>query len=265
MIRLENIKKVFHEGTVNENTALRSINLTVLEGDFITIVGSNGAGKSTLFNTISGSFSPTSGQIFFNNENVTRMAEYQRAKYIGRIFQDPLLGTASNMSLEDNMMICNKKGFKGLRVSLNSKMRERFSNELKLLQMGLEERMEHNLSLFSGGQRQALTLLMTVLSNPALILLDEHTAALDPKNAAMVLELTDKFISERKLTAMMITHNMSQAIKYGNRILMMHKGEIILDISGEEKKNLTVEGLVKKFYDVKHEELTNDEVLLSHE
>ncbi|PKL16106.1 MAG: ABC transporter ATP-binding protein [Spirochaetae bacterium HGW-Spirochaetae-5] len=259
MIRLENIKKVFHEGTVNENTALRSINLTVSKGDFITIVGSNGAGKSTLFNTISGSFSPTGGQIFFNNENVTRMAEYQRAKYIGRIFQDPLLGTASNMSLEDNMMICNKKGFKGLRVSLNSKMRERFRDELKLLQMGLEERMEHNLSLFSGGQRQALTLLMTVLSNPALILLDEHTAALDPKNAAMVLELTDKFISERKLTAMMITHNMSQAIKYGNRILMMHKGEIILDISGEEKKNLTVEGLVKKFYDV------NDEVLLSHE
>jgi putative ABC transport system ATP-binding protein len=265
MIRLENIKKVFHEGTVNENTALRSINLTVKEGDFITIVGSNGAGKSTLFNTISGSFAPTKGQIFFNNENVTRMAEFQRAKFIGRIFQDPLLGTASNMSLEDNMMICNRKGFKGLKVSLNSKMRVRFRDELKLLQMGLEDRMEHNLSLFSGGQRQALTLLMTVLSNPALILLDEHTAALDPKNAAMVLELTDKFISERKLTAMMITHNMSQAIKYGNRILMMHKGEIILDISGEEKKNLTVEGLVKKFYDVKHEEMTNDEVLLSHE
>jgi len=265
MIRLENIKKVFHEGTVNENTALKKINLTVKEGDFITIVGSNGAGKSTLFNTISGSFSPTNGQIFFNNENVTRMPEYRRAEFIGRIFQDPLLGTASNMSLEDNMMICNKKGFKGLRVSLNSRMRERFRNELKLLQMGLEDRMEHNLQLFSGGQRQALTLLMTVLSNPSLILLDEHTAALDPKNAAMVLELTDRFIRERKLTAMMITHNMSQAIKFGNRILMMHKGEIILDISGEEKKSLTVEGLVKKFYNVKHELLTNDEVLLSHE
>ena len=265
MIRLENIKKVFHEGTVNENTALKSINLRVKEGDFITIVGSNGAGKSTLFNTISGSFSPAGGQIFFNDENVTRMPEYMRAKFIGRIFQDPLLGTASNMSLEDNMMICNKKGFKGLKISLNSKMRERFRDELKQLEMGLEDRMEHNLQLFSGGQRQALTLLMTVLSNPALILLDEHTAALDPKNAAMVLELTDKFISERKLTAMMITHNMSQAIKYGNRILMMHKGEIILDISGEEKKNLTVEGLVKKFYDVKREVLTNDEVLLSHE
>jgi len=265
MIRLENIKKVFNERTVNENTALRSINLSVKEGDFITIVGSNGAGKSTLFNAIAGSFPPSSGQIFFNNESVTNMPEYKRARFVGRIFQDPLLGTASNMSLEDNMMICSKKGFKGLKISLNSRIREKFRNELKLLQMGLEDRMEHNLQLFSGGQRQALTLLMTVLSNPAIILLDEHTAALDPKNAAMVLELTDRFISERKLTAMMITHNMSQAIKYGNRILMMHKGEIILDISGEEKKNLTVEGLVKKFYDVKHEELTNDEVLLSHE
>lgn len=265
MIRLENIRKTFNEGTINENTALKNINLTVKEGDFITIIGSNGAGKTTLFNTIAGSFYLTSGQIFFNNENVTKMPEYKRAKFIGRIFQDPLLGTASNMSLEDNMTICNKKGFKGLKISLNSRMREMFRNELKLLQMGLENRMENNLQLFSGGQRQALTLLMTVLSNPALILLDEHTAALDPKNAAMVLELTDRFISERKLTAMMITHNMSQAIKYGNRILMMHGGEIILDISGEEKKNMTVEGLVQKFYDVKHELLTNDEVLLSHE
>jgi len=265
MIRLENIIKVFNQGTVNENTALRGINLRVKEGDFITIVGSNGAGKTTLFNTISGSFAPTSGEIFFNDRSVTRMPEYKRAKYLGRIFQDPLMGTASNMSLEDNMMICYKKGFKGLKISLNSRMREKFREELKALDMGLENRMEYNVQLFSGGQRQALTLLMTVLSHPDLILLDEHTAALDPKNAALILELTDRFIIEKKLTAMMITHNMSHAIKYGNRILMMHKGEIILDISGEEKKNLTVEGLVKKFYDVKHEELTNDELLMSHE
>jgi len=265
MIRLENVIKVFNQGTVNENTALRGINLRVKEGDFITIVGSNGAGKTTLFNTISGSFAPISGEIFFNDRNVTRMPEYKRAKYLGRIFQDPLMGTASNMSLEDNMMICYKKGFKGLKISLNSRMREKFREELKALDMGLENRMEYNVQLFSGGQRQALTLLMTVLSHPDLILLDEHTAALDPKNAALILELTDKFIIEKKLTAMMITHNMSHAIKYGNRILMMHKGEIILDISGEEKKNLTVEGLVKKFYDVKHEELTNDELLMSHE
>jgi len=265
MIRLENITKVFNQGTVNETTALRGINLHVREGDFITIVGSNGAGKTTLFNTIAGTYFPTSGEIYFNNINVTKMPEYKRAKFIGRIFQDPLLGTASNMSLEDNMMICYKKGFKGLKISLNNKMREKFREELKLLDMGLEDRMEHNLQLFSGGQRQALTLLMTVISHPDLILLDEHTAALDPKNAALILELTDRFITEKKLTAMMITHNMSHAIKYGNRILMMHKGEIVLDIEGEEKKNLTVDGLVKKFYDVKHEELTNDELLMSHE
>jgi len=265
MIRLENITKVFNQGTVNENTALRGVNLTVKEGDFITIVGSNGAGKTTLFNTIAGFFTPTKGDIFLNDINVTKMPQYKRAQYIGRIFQDPLLGTASNMSLEDNMIICSKKGFKWPVISLNRKMREKFRQELKVLDMGLEHRMDDNLQLFSGGQRQALTLLMTVLSRPELVLLDEHTAALDPKNAAIVLELTDRFISERKLTAMMVTHNMSHAIKYGNRILMMHKGEIILDISGNEKKNLTVEGLVKKFYDIKHEALTNDEVLLSAE
>ncbi len=265
MIRLENITKIFSQGTVNENTALRNVSLTVNEGDFITIVGSNGAGKTTLFNTVAGSFFPTSGNIFLNDVNVTRMPEYKRAKHIGRIFQNPLLGTASCMSLEDNMVICHKKGFKGFGISLNSKLRAKFKEDLKVLKMGLEERMDDNLQLFSGGQRQALTLLMTVLSHPDLVLLDEHTAALDPKNAEQILELTDRFIKEKELTAMMITHNMSHAIKYGSRILMMHKGEIILDISGEEKKNLTVEALVKKFYDVKHEELTNDEVLLSHE
>jgi len=265
MIRLENITKVFNQGTVNENTALRGVNLTVKEGDFITIVGSNGAGKTTLFNTIAGFFMPTRGNIYLNDINVTKMPQHKRGRYIGRIFQDPLLGTASNMSLEDNMMICSKKGFKWPIVSLNRKMREKFKQELKVLDMGLEHRMEDNLQLFSGGQRQALTLLMTVLSRPELILLDEHTAALDPKNAAIVLELTDRFIGERDLTAMMVTHNMSHAIKYGNRILMMHKGEIILDISGNEKKNLTVDGLVKKFYDIKHEAMTNDEVLLSAE
>lgn len=263
MIRLENITKIFNQGTVNENMALNNINLTVKKGDFITIVGSNGAGKTTLFNTMSGFFLPTKGDIFFNNKNITKMAQHKKAQYIGRIFQDPLLGTASNMSLEDNMMICSKKGFKWPVLGLNNKMRESFRENLKVLDMGLEYRMGDNLQLFSGGQRQALTLLMTVLSRPELVLLDEHTAALDPKNAAIVLELTDRFISERKLTAMMVTHNMSHAIKYGNRLLMMHNGEIILDISGNEKKKLTVDALVKKFYNIKHEALTNDEVLLS--
>jgi len=263
MIRLENITQIFNRGTVNENTALNKVNLRVSEGDFITIVGSNGAGKSTLFNSIAGSFFPTSGDIYFNNRKMTRMPEYERAKYIGRIFQNPLLGTASNMSLEDNMVICSKKGMKGLKVSLNNKMRDLFREELKVLDMGLENRLEDNLGLFSGGQRQALTLLMTVLSKPDLILLDEHTAALDPKNAEIVLELTDRFIREKFLTAMMVTHNMSHAIKFGNRLLMMHKGRVILDISGEDKKNLSVEGLVKKFYDISKEEFTNDEALLA--
>lgn len=263
MIRIENLSKVFHPGTVNENVALRGVNLTVNEGDFITIVGSNGAGKTTLFNAISGNQPPTDGRIFVNDVDVTRDPEYKRAQYIGRIFQDPLLGTASNMALEDNMMICHRKGFKGLRISLNSRMRRYFREQLVQLEMGLEDRMKDNVGLLSGGQRQALTLLMMVLSEPALILLDEHTAALDPKNASLVLKLTQDFISRFGLTAMMITHNMKDAIEYGNRLLMMDKGEIILDVEGEQKRNLTVEKLVEKFHQIRHRTLESDEVMLS--
>ncbi|TVQ26954.1 MAG: ATP-binding cassette domain-containing protein [Spirochaetaceae bacterium] len=263
MIRIENLSKVFHPGTVNENVALRGVNLTVKEGDFITIVGSNGAGKTTLFNAISGNQPPTDGRIFVNDVDVTRDPEYKRAQYIGRIFQDPLLGTASNMALEDNMMICHRKGFKGLRISLNSRMRRYFREQLVQLEMGLEDRMKDNVGLLSGGQRQALTLLMMVLSEPALILLDEHTAALDPKNASLVLKLTQDFISRFGLTAMMITHNMKDAIEYGNRLLMMDKGEIILDVEGEQKRNLTVEKLVEKFHQIRHRTLESDEVMLS--
>jgi len=263
MIRLENITKVFNEGTVNESVAIRNVNLKVREGDFITIIGSNGAGKTTLFNLITGTHFPTEGSIFVNDKNLTKVPEYKRAKQIGRIFQNPLLGTASNMTVEDNMMICYKKGFKGLKISLNHKMREFFRKQLVQLDMGLEHRIANNVQLLSGGQRQALTLLMMVLSHPNLILLDEHTAALDPKNAAKVLDLTDKFIEEYKLTAMMITHNMAHAIEYGNRLLMMDRGEIILDIDGEEKKNMTVDKLVEKFHEVRHEDWKNDEVLLS--
>ncbi len=263
MIRIENLTKVFHVGTVNENVALHNINLLVNEGDFITIVGSNGAGKTTLFNAISGNQAPTEGRIFVNDVDVTRHPEYRRARYIGRIFQNPLLGTASNMALEDNMMICHRKGFKGLRVSLNNRMRSYFREQLVQLEMGLEDRMKDNVGLLSGGQRQALTLLMMVLSEPNLILLDEHTAALDPKNASIVLRLTQEFISRYKLTAMMITHNMKDAIEYGNRLLMMDKGEIIFDVEGEEKKNLTVEKLVDKFHQIRHRTLESDEVMLS--
>lgn len=263
MIVLKNASVIFNQGTVNENQALSNINLNVREGDFITIIGSNGAGKSTLFNLIAGTITPAVGSIYVNGRNVTREPEYKRAQYIGRIFQNPLLGTASNMSLEDNMMITYRKGFKWLKRSLNNKMREYFRSELVQLKMGLEQRMKENLLMFSGGQRQALTLLMMVLSKPSLIMLDEHTAALDPKNAEIVLELTDKFIREYKLTSMMITHNMSHAIEYGNRLLMMDQGEIIFDVSGEAKKELTVEKLIEKFHELRHHGFENDRALLS--
>ncbi len=263
MIAIKNVSVIFNQGTVNENQALRDINLTIKEGDFITIIGSNGAGKSTLFNLIAGTISPAVGSIHANGRAITREPEYKRAQYIGRIFQNPLLGTASNMSLEDNMMITYRKGFKWLKRSLNSKMREYFRSELVQLKMGLEHRMKENLVMFSGGQRQALTLLMMVLSKPSLILLDEHTAALDPKNAEIVLELTDKFIREFKLTSMMITHNMSHAIEYGNRLLMMDQGEIIFDVSGDAKKELTVEKLIEKFHELRHRGFENDRALLS--
>lgn len=263
MLELDHISVVFNEGTVNENRAIHYLSLTVNEGDFITIIGSNGAGKTTLFNLIAGTIFPSRGTISLNGRNISHESEYKRARNIGRIFQNPLLGTASNMSLEDNMMITYRKGFKWLRKSLNHKMRELFKNELLRLRMGFENRMKENLLMFSGGQRQAITLLMMVLSKPALILLDEHTAALDPKNAQIILDLTTKFIKEYKLTSMMITHNMKQAIEYGNRLLMMDMGEIILDIEGEEKYNLTVEKLVDKFHKIRQSSFEYDKTLLS--
>tara|TARA_B100000614_G_scaffold259956_2_gene285700 strand:+ start:695 stop:1486 length:792 start_codon:yes stop_codon:yes gene_type:complete len=263
MIRLDGVSKTFHPGTVNEVTALRPTDLRVAEGDFITIIGSNGAGKSTLFNLVAGAYSPSAGTIRINDIDVTRQPEYRRAGYIGRIFQDPMLGTAGSMTLEDNMMICYRKGFKGLRISLNRRRREYFREQLVDLNMGLESRMKDNVKLLSGGQRQALTLLMMVLSRPALILLDEHTAALDPKNAAVVLDLTRKYVEEYRLTTMMITHNMQHAIDYGNRLLMMDNGEVILDVSGEEKSRLTVEDLVDRFHRIRNRELESDEARLS--
>jgi putative ABC transport system ATP-binding protein len=263
MIRIENTTKIFNQGTLDENTAIKDISLDVDKGDFITIIGSNGAGKTTLFNLIAGSIFPTKGRILVHDKDLTKEPEYKRAKFIGRIFQDPMLGTASNMSLEDNMMICNKKGFKGLKISLNRKKREFFKEQLAPLEMDLENRMKDNVALLSGGQRQALTLLMMVLSKPTLALLDEHTAALDPKNAQIVLHLTTRFITEYKLTTMMITHNMNQAIQYGNRLLMMDGGEIILDVKGPEKKELTVEKLLERFHQIRKRDFGTDEVLLS--
>ena len=273
MIRLGNISLIFDAGTPDEKEALKNINLTIKPGDFITIIGSNGAGKTTLFNAAAGTRSISSGRIFISEKTVsgaadtiereiTREPEYKRARYIGRIFQNPMLGTAGRMSLEDNMVVCSQKGYRGLKISLNRKLREQFRAELATLGMGLENRLGDNVELFSGGQRQALTLLMTVMSHPSLLLLDEHTAALDPRNAELVMELTQRFAWEYKLTVMMITHNMGHAIEMGNRLLMMDEGEIIMDIDAAEKAKLTTGGLVQRFRDIKNKELANDEMLL---
>ena len=271
MIRLENIGLVFGQGA-DTITALKNINITVQAGDFITIIGSNGAGKTTLYNAISGTFPPASGRILIRDKStggedkerdITREAEFKRARYIGRIFQNPLLGTAGKMSLGDNMMICFKKGYKGLRISLTKSMKERFRADLRVLGMGMENRLDDNVELFSGGQRQALTLLMTVMSRPSILLLDEHTAALDPHNAELIMNLTLRFAREYNLTVMMITHNMNQALEAGNRLLMMDSGEIILDIDAEEKAKLTTMDIIQRFKDIKKRELANDEMLLN--
>ncbi len=263
MIDIKELNMIFGEGTPNRNHVLRDLNLKVNQGDFITIVGSNGAGKTTLYNALSGHDPITSGKISFNGKDVSTMAEYKRASFIGRIFQNPLLGTAGNMSIEDNMVIASYKGMKKIIRSLNRAKREEFKAHLTRLEMDLENRLKDNVALLSGGQRQALTLLMMVMSRPELVLLDEHTAALDPRNASKVMELTLQFINEYNLTAMMITHNMQHAIDYGNRLIMMDKGEVIMDIGGEEKKSLTVQKLVDKFHEIRKEEFLNDEALLN--
>lgn len=262
MLELKNISITFHAGTPDENPALKNINLKINKGDFITVIGSNGAGKSTLYNIISGNLKPSSGTIILDGNDITKLAEYKRAKYIGRIFQNPLLGTAGKMSLEDNMMICEKKGFKGLKISLTKQKREYFKSELKKLNMGLENRLSDNVNQFSGGQRQALTLLMTVMSKPQILLLDEHTAALDPTNAEIVMNLTHEFAKDGNLTVMMVTHNMQHALDYGNRLLMMDAGEIILDIQGDEKQSLTLDDLNKRFKEIRRHGITNDQMML---
>jgi len=274
MIRLENLSLVFGLGTPDENVALENINLSVKKQDYITIIGSNGAGKTSLFNAIAGTHAPHSGRIFLQEDpesqgnpknaerDITREPEYARARYIGRIFQNPLLGTAGRMTLEDNMVICRQKGYRGLKISLNRRLREQFRAQLADLGMGLENRLSDNVELFSGGQRQALTLLMTVMSRPSLLLLDEHTAALDPWNAERVMELTLRFAREYRLTVMMITHNMGQALEMGNRLLMMDRGEIIMDLGAEEKAKLTTAGLIERFRNIRNTELAHDEMLL---
>jgi len=263
MIELKDVSLVFGDGTPDRVEALKNITFRLNRGDFITVIGSNGAGKSSLFNAVSGLYPPTSGRITKDKTDITRWPEYRRAAFIGRVFQDPLMGTAGNMSVQDNLTIASYKGMKRLKISLNKQKKSQFREMLSQLEMGLEDRMTDNVGQLSGGQRQALTMLMMVLSSPDLVLLDEHTAALDPRNAQKVLELTNRFYGDYKLTVMMVTHNMKMALDYGNRLIMMDRGEIILEAEGEEKNRLTVDELVKRFHDIRGEILSNDETLLS--
>lgn len=264
MLEINNICKTFNKGTINEKRALSGVNLHLDEGDFVTIIGGNGAGKSTLLNSICGVFSVDSGNIIIDGTDVTKLPEYKRAKYLGRVFQDPMMGTAADMQIVENMSLAYRRGKRrGLRWAIANKERCMYREMLAQLSLGLEDRLSTKVGLLSGGQRQALTLLMAVMQKPKLLLLDEHTAALDPKTAETVLNLSDKFINGEKLTAMMITHNMKDAINHGNKLIMMHEGRIIYSASGDEKKNLTVDDLLKKFADLSGEEFANDRALLN--
>lgn len=264
MLKLDNIHKTFNPGTINEKIALNGVNLTLNEGDFVTVIGGNGAGKSTTLNAIAGVWPIDSGKIYIGGDDVTKLSEHKRAKYLGRVFQDPMTGTATTMSIEENMAIAARRGEKrGLSWGITHQERDTHREMLKALDLGLEDRLTSKVGLLSGGQRQAITLLMASIKKPKLLLLDEHTAALDPKTAAKVLEISDKIIAENHLTAMMVTHNMKDAIVHGNRLIMMHEGKVILNISGEEKKKLTVEDLLHQFEKVSGEEFANDKALLS--
>lgn len=264
MLKIDNICKTFNPGTINEKVALNGVNLVLNEGEFVTIIGGNGAGKSTSLNAVAGVWPVDSGHIYIGGDDVTKLSEYKRAKYLGRVFQDPMTGTATTMSIEENMAIAARRGERrGLTWGITKKERDTYREMLATLNLGLEDRLSSKVGLLSGGQRQAITLLMAVIKKPKLLLLDEHTAALDPKTAAKVLEISDKIIAENHLTAMMVTHNMRDAITHGNRLIMMHEGRVILNIAGEEKKKLTVEDLLHQFEKVSGEEFANDKALLS--
>lgn len=263
MLEIKNIYKTFNPGTVNEKTALNGVSLFLEDGDFVTVIGGNGAGKSTILNAVAGVWNVDEGEIIIDGEDVTKLPEHKRAKYLGRVFQDPMTGTAATMGIEENLALAKRRGkMRTLRTRITRKEREEYKELLKILDLGLEERMTSKVGLLSGGQRQALTLLMATLQRPKLLLLDEHTAALDPKTAAKVLATTEKIVNKDKLTTLMITHNMKDAITYGNRLIMMMDGQIILDIKGEEKKNLTVEDLLRKFEVASGEQFANDKALL---
>ncbi|BCL61940.1 ABC transporter ATP-binding protein [Desulfomarina profundi] len=264
MIRLQGIVKYFHKGSVNEVFALNNISLQIDEGDFVTVIGSNGAGKSTLLNCIAGGFFPDEGTVSISGLDVTGWPEYKRARLISRVFQDPLLGTCPSATIEQNMALAALRGKRrGLAKGVKSRDRERFREELKQLGLGLDERLLDKVGLLSGGQRQALTMLMATMLRPDVLLLDEHIAALDPKTANQILLLTQEIVNQQQLTSLMITHNMKHAISFGNRLIMLHQGKILLDLKGEEKKNLTVKDLLSEFYKTQGEELAMDSLLLT--
>ena len=264
MLDIKNIRKTFNPGTVNEKTALAGVSLTLNDGDFVTVIGGNGAGKSTLLNAVAGVWPVDEGSISIGGVDVTRLPEHKRAKYIGRVFQDPMMGTAATMQIEENMALAARRGQRRtLRPGITRDDRDHYREMLKILDLGLEDRLTSKVGLLSGGQRQALTLLMAALRKPDLLLLDEHTAALDPKTAAKVLELSDRIVAENRLTTMMVTHNMKDAIQHGNRLIMMYDGKIVIDVSGEEKKKLTVPQLLELFSKVSGSDEADDKLLLS--
>ncbi len=262
MLEITGLRKVFNRGTVNEKVALNGLNITVNDGDFVTVIGGNGAGKSTMLNAICGVFPVDEGKIVLDGNDITALPEYKRAKFLGRVFQDPMMGTSPNMEIQENLALAYRRGkSRLLRPGITKAEKELYREHLKRLGLGLEDRMTSKVGLLSGGQRQSLTLLMATLNRPDLLLLDEHTAALDPKTAAKVLALTEEITSEEKLTTIMITHNMKDAIHYGNRLVMMHEGRVVYDVSGEEKSALTVEDLLKKFEQTAG--MVNDRLILA--
>ena len=264
MLTITNVRKTFNKGTINEKKALNGINLHLESGDFVTIIGGNGAGKSTMLNMIAGVYPIDSGKIVIDGINISREPEHRRAKYIGRVFQDPMRGTAANMEIQENLAMALRRGkIRGLGWGIRNDEKDYYRTALAQLDLGLQTRMTSKVGLLSGGQRQALTLLMATLQKPKLLLLDEHTAALDPKTARKVLELTEKIVNEQELTALMVTHDMKDAIQIGNRLIMMHEGRIIYDVSGEDKKKLQVEDLLEKFETASGEEFANDRMMLA--
>lgn len=263
MLKIEDISKTFNTGTINEKKALSRLSLHLKPSDFVTVIGGNGAGKSTLLNSIAGVFFVDQGHIVIDDDDITKVPEHNRAKYIGRVFQDPMMGTAAGMMIEENLAIASRRGKRlSLRWSSRKEDQVRFVSLLKELDLGLESRLTSKVGLLSGGQRQALTLLMATMNKPKLLLLDEHTAALDPKTAEKVLDLTEKIVAKHQLTTLMITHNMRDALRFGNRLIMLHNGKIIIDVLGEEKKNLTITDLLKMFEKASGDKMANDRMLL---